>query len=113
MKSNAPKSGSTESNDLRRILPPILWRALARNGVLTFDQAKEIYPEQLMLMPHIGPRKFRLIEQALFPDCFYAPISGDEERDIHTAAKLGTVLRRAQGALHRHDLEMIERDEQP
>ena len=102
---NAPKDVSTE-DDFRELLPPVLWRVLARNGIQNFVQAKASYPEQLLLMPLIGSTRFRMIEQALFLGRFYFPITG--EQDTKYAAK-GTVLRRAQGALRRHDLMVAER----
>lgn len=111
--SSAPKSGTAEIFELRELLPPILWRALARNDIHTFEQAKASYPEQLLLMPHIGVRRFRMIEKALFPGRFYAPITGEVEHDMLYAAQIGTMLRRAQGELYRQDVKAAERNKQP
>lgn len=113
MTSNAPTNGSTERNDLREQLPPILWRALARSGILTVEQVRAIYPEQLLMMPDIGARRFRMIEKILFPGRFYAPTTGDVEHGMLYVAQIGTMLRRAQGELCRQDLKAAERNKQP
>lgn len=108
MISDLPTSETTENRNLREILPPTLWKALARNGIQTIKDVIRSYPEQLLIMPHIGPRKFRLIEKLLFPGYFYEPITGDVEHDLQHAARHGTVLRRAQGTLRRFDLKVTE-----
>ncbi|WP_166656606.1 hypothetical protein [Comamonas sp. JUb58] len=54
-----------------------------------------------------------MIEEILFPGRFYAPITGDPAHDMLNAAQLGTMLRRAQGELHRQDLKAAERNKQP
>ena len=82
-----------------------MWKALARNGIQTLMDVIREYPERLLMMPYIGPSKFRQIEKLLLPGNFYEPITGDVVHDLQHAARLGTFLRRAQGTLRRFDLK--------
>jgi hypothetical protein len=67
-----------ECVSLKEILPPRLWRALARNGLKTMEEVRRLYPEKLLQMPDIGPRAFRKIEALLFPGQYYVPDFRDD-----------------------------------
>ncbi|WP_133857994.1 hypothetical protein [Comamonas sp. JUb58] len=102
-----------ENDDVREILPLTAWRALARNDIHKRGQVIDSYPEKLLLMPYIGPSKFRTIEKIFFPGHFYAPNIGDSNNKMQNDAGPGTVLRRAQGDLHRYDLNSKQSDKLP
>ncbi len=92
---------------LQGLLPPHLWRVLARNGITTIEQATQSYPEKLLLMPSVGPTTFRKIEESLFPGMHYAPPQqeGVAQSDLDQTAKALPFFRRTQNALRRHDLK--------
>lgn len=92
---------------LQGLLPPHLWRVLARNGITTIEQAAQSYPEKLLLMPSVGPRTFRKIEESLFPGKHYAPPQqeGAVQPDLDETSRALPFFRRTQNALRRHDLK--------
>ena len=92
---------------LQGLLPPHLWRVLARNGITTIEQATQIYPEQLLRMPSVGPRTFRKIEESLFPGQRYAPPQQEliAQPGLDQTTKALPFFRRTQNALRRHDLK--------
>lgn len=96
------------ASTLKGVLPPHLWRVLARNGITTIEQAAESYPEKLLQMPSVGPRTFRKIEESLFPGKRYAPAQEQHmapQADLDQATKALPFFRRTQNALRRHDLK--------
>lgn len=92
---------------LQGLLPPHLWRVLARNGITTIEQVAQSYPEKLLQMPSVGPRTFRKIEESLFPGKRYAPPQQPNiaQADLDQAPRALPFFRRTQNALRRHDLK--------
>ncbi|MEJ5151077.1 helix-hairpin-helix domain-containing protein [Comamonas sp. MYb396] len=92
---------------LQGLLPPHLWRVLARNGITTIEQVAQSYPEKLLQMPSVGPRTFRKIEESLFPGKRYAPPRQAYvvQTDLDQPSKALPFFRRTQNALRRHDLK--------
>ena len=74
----ADETHDQKSALLNEILPPKLWRALARNGIMTMEEVRRLYPEDLLQIPDVGPRTFRKIEALLFPGQYYVPHFRDD-----------------------------------
>lgn len=100
---------------LKEILPPRLWRALARNGLTTLEEVRRLYPEQLLQMPDIGPRTFRKIEGLLFPNQYYVPQFRDDLKndDLDGKSKYRPALWRALMELQRADRESTQARSRP
>lgn len=98
---------SPAATPLKGVLPPHLWRVLARNGITTIEQAAQSYPDKLLQMPSVGPTTFRQIEESLFPGMRYAPSLCEQiaPHDLALASKSQPFFRRVQNALRRHDLK--------
>lgn len=99
-----------ESALLKEILPPRLWRALARNGITTMKEVRRLYPEELLQMPDIGPRTFRKIEALLFPGQYYVPHFRDDLKNdaLDGKSKYRPALWRALMELQREDRESAQ-----
>lgn len=101
---------TTERNTLKDMLPTELWRILARNGIKTFEEARECYPEELLQMPEVGPRTFRRLEAFLSPDQCYIPDfrEGLKHDAIDGNSKYRPFMWRVLMELKMYDKESIE-----
>lgn len=90
---------------LHERLPSHLWKALARNGITTLEQVEQAYPDKLLVMPYIGPRTFRQIEEHLFPGQRYVPSpkEADAPAVVFFVHREAPYFRRAQSILRRFD----------
>ena len=104
------KTHDQEDALLKEILPPRLWRGLARNGLKTMEEVRRLYPEELLQMPDIGPRTFRKIEALLFPGQYYVPHFRDDLKNdaLDGKSKYRPALWRALMELQREDRESAQ-----
>lgn len=98
------------SERLQDLLPPDLWKLLARHDITTLAQVEELYPAKLLKIHYLGPVRFRQIEALLFPGRRYevpmqAPI---ETEDLDGTSLEGLVSRRVLITLRRHGIKTVQ-----
>ncbi|MEJ5152769.1 DNA-directed RNA polymerase subunit alpha C-terminal domain-containing protein [Comamonas sp. MYb396] len=107
--SPSPPSAHADKS-LQGLLPPDLWKLLARHDITTLAQVEALYPAKLLKIHYLGPVRFRQIEALLFPGRRYevpvlAPI---ETEDLDGTSLEGLVSRRVLITLRRHGIKTVQ-----
>jgi hypothetical protein len=95
---------------LQDLLPPDLWKLLARHGITTLAQVDALYPAKLLKIHYLGPVRFRQIEKLLFPGrCYAVPVPAlIETDDLEGTSLEGLVSRRVLITLRRHGIKTVQ-----
>ncbi|GAB2813772.1 hypothetical protein GCM10027276_13210 [Comamonas piscis] len=95
---------------LQNLLPPDLWKLLARHDITTLAQVDALYPAKLLKIHYLGPVRFRQIEELLFPGRRYeVPVPALIETDDLDGTSLeGLVSRRVLITLRRHGIKTVQ-----
>ncbi|WP_394681867.1 DNA-directed RNA polymerase subunit alpha C-terminal domain-containing protein [uncultured Comamonas sp.] len=95
---------------LQDLLPPDLWKLLARHDITTVDQVVALYPAKLLKIHYLGPVRFRQIEELLFPGRRYEPPVPPpiETEDLEGTSLEGLVSRRVLITLRRNGIKTVQ-----
>lgn len=110
MTTPTPRSPTDADKPLQQLLPPDLWKLLARHDITTLAQVEALYPAKLLKIHYLGPVRFRQIEELLFPGRRYeAPMPAPMETgDLDGTSLEGLVSRRVLITLRRQGIKTVQ-----